>query len=171
MNKEDKTTDDQTTRAPETSAQTHVKLTKKQNFLQGFKFLLFSASAGLIQFSTFALFFEVLHLPEWLSYLISLALSVIYNFTVNRKFTFKSAKNVPLAMMQVIGYYLVFTPLSTWWVDALTNAHWNAYLVEIGTMVINLITEFSFYRFVVYRKHMFTNEAGQAELAKQQTEE
>ena len=135
------------------------------------KFLLFSCSAGVIQFSTFTLFFEVFHLQEWLSYLISLALSVIFNFTVNRKFTFKSAKNVPLAMFQITVYYLIFTPISTWWVDALTNANWNAYLVEIGTMVINLITEFCVYRFIVYRNHMFTNKQGQAELAKQQKEE
>lgn len=96
---------------------------------------------------------------------------MLYNFTVNRKFTFKSAKNVPLAMMQVIAYYLVFTPLSTWWGEALTRAGWNEYIVLFGTMVINLVTEFSFYRFVVYRNHMFTNKQGQAELAKQQTEE
>lgn len=96
---------------------------------------------------------------------------MLYNFTVNRKFTFKSAKNVPLAMMQVIAYYLVFTPLSTWWGEALTRAGWNEYIVLFGTMVINLVTEFSYYRFVVYRKHMFTNKQGQAELAKQQAEE
>ena len=135
------------------------------------KFLLFSCSAGVIQFSTFTLFFEVFHLQEWLSYLISLALSVIFNFTVNRKFTFKSAKNVPLAMFQITVYYLIFTTISTWWVDALTNANWNAYLVEIGTMVINLITEFSVYRFIVFRKDMYTNKEGQAELARMELED
>lgn len=90
---------------------------------------------------------------------------MLFSFTVNRKFTFKSAKNVPLAMMQVIGYYLVFTPLSTWWGEALTRAGWNEYIVLVGTMVINLATEFCFYRFVVYRKHLLTNKAGQRELA------
>ena len=67
-------------------------------------------------------------------------------------------------MFQITVYYLIFTPISTWWVDALTNANWNAYLVEIGTMVINLITEFCVYRFIVYRNHMFTNKEGQKEL-------
>ena len=165
------TTQDQKNRATETGAQTQVKLTKKQNFLQGFKFLLFSASAGIIQAASFTLMNETIRWGYWPSYLIALTLSVVYNFTLNRKFTFKSAKNVPLAMMQVIAYYLVFTPLSTWWGEALTNAGWNEYIVLFGTMVINLVTEFSFYRFVVYKNHMFTNKEGQAELAKQQAAE
>jgi len=148
-----------------------VKLTKKQNFLQGLKFLLFSCSAGLIQMASFTLLNETVRWDYWPSYLIALTLSVLYNFTVNRKFTFKSAKNVPLAMMQVIGYYLVFTPLSTWWGEALTRAGWNEYIVLFGTMVINLVTEFSFYRFVVYRNHLFTNKAGQRELAEMAAEQ
>ena len=74
-------------------------------------------------------------------------------------------------MMQVIAYYLVFTPLSTWWGEALTQAGWNEYIVLFGTMVINLVTEFSYYRFVVYRNHMFTNKQGKEELARQQREE
>lgn len=171
MLSEDRATEqNETNLSQETRANAPVKLTKKQNIIQGFKFLVFSASAGLIQFSTFALFMEVFHLVEWASYLISLVLSVLYNFTVNRKFTFKSAKNVPLAMTQIFIYYLCFTPISTWWMDALTKANWDAYLVEVGTMVINFITEFSVYRFIVYRKHMFTNKQGQAELAKMQEE-
>ncbi len=150
--------------------QAPVKLTKKQNILQGFKFLLFSASAGLIQMASFTLMNETIHWDYWPSYLIALTLSVVYNFTVNRKFTFKSAKNVPLAMTQIIIYYLFFTPLSTWWGEALARAGWNYYIVLFGTMVINFVTEFSVYRFIVYRKHMFTNKEGQAELAKMQVE-
>ena len=150
---------------------TQIRFTKKQNFLQGFKYLLFSASAGIIQAASFALLNETIHWDYWPSYLIALTLSVVYNFTVNRKFTFKSAKNVPLAMTQIFLYYLVFTPLSTWWGEALTQAGWNEYIVLFGTMVINLITEFSVYRFIVFRKHMYTNREGQAELAKQQVEE
>ena len=68
-------------------------------------------------------------------------------------------------MMQIFVSYLVFTPLSTWWGEALTRAGWNEYIVLFGTMVINLITEFSVYRFIVFRKHMYTSEQGQAELA------
>ena len=113
---------------------------------------------------------ELIRWSYWPSYLIALTLSVVYNFTVNRKFTFKSAKNVPLAMMQIIAYYIVFTPLSTWWGEALTQAGWNDYIVLFGTMVINMITEFSVYRFIVFRKHMYTNEQGQAELASMREE-
>ena len=151
-------------------AETPAKLTNRQNFLQGLKYLLFSASAGLIQAASFTLLNETVRWDYWPSYLIALTLSVVYNFTVNRKFTFKSAKNVPLAMMQIFVYYLVFTPLSTWWGEVLTRAGWNEYIVLFGTMVINLITEFSVYRFIVFRNHMFTNAQGQAELAKLQEE-
>ncbi len=148
-----------------------MKLTKRQNFIQGFKFLLFSASAGIIQAASFTLLNETIRWSYWPSYLIALTLSVLYNFTINRKFTFKSAKNVPLAMTQIFIYYLIFTPLSTWWGEALTRAGWNEYIVLFGTMVINLITEFSVYRFIVYRNHMFTNKQGQAELARMEAEE
>ena len=147
-----------------------MKLTKKQNILQALKYLMFTASAGVIQFVSFTLLNETIHWAYWPSYLIALVLSVVYNFTINRKFTFKSAKNVPLAMTQIFIYYLVFTPLSTWWGEALTLAGWNEYIVLFGTMVINLITEFSVYRFIVFRKHMYTNEQGQAELASMREE-
>ncbi len=141
-----------------------VKLTKKQNLMQALKFLLFSISAGAIQVISFTLLNELAHFPYWPAYLIALILSVVYNFTVNRKFTFKSTANVPRAMGLLLLYYAVFTPLSTWWGDALTKASWNEYVVLLGTMVINFITEFSFSRFVIYRKDMFTNEAGKREM-------
>ena len=139
------------------------KLTKRQNAIQALKFLLFSISAGVIEALSFTLLEEVAHLPYWPSYLVALVLSVLYNFTVNRAFTFQSAANVPAAMFKVFCYYLVFTPLSTWWGDAMTNAGWNDYLVLFLTMVTNLITEFLFCRFVVYRNNINTNERGQKE--------
>ena len=140
-----------------------IKLSKKQNAFQFLKFTLFSASAGLIQIGSDTLLFEVFHFPEWISYLIALILSVIYNFTINRKFTFKSAANYPLAMMKVFGYYCVFTPISTWWVDQLTRIGWINIVVVLGTMVINFITEYLFTRFVVYRHSINTNELGKKE--------
>lgn len=148
-----------------------TRLTPKQNFLQSFKFLLFSVSAGIIQTITFTLLNEIVKAPEWLSYLSALVLSVVYNFTLNRKFTFKSANNVPIAMLKVAAFYLVFTPLSTWWVDALTvKAGWNEYLVLAGTMVINFVTEFLYDRFVVFGKSINTNALGKKELEKLQSE-
>ncbi len=137
---------------------TPIKLSKKENFFQFLKFTAFSLTAGIIQIISFTLLTELTDLPYWPSYLIALILSVLYNFTVNRRFTFKSANNIPFAMMQVFGYYLVFTPLSTWWGAALINIGWNEYVVLIGTMVINFITEFLFTRFVVFRKSINTND-------------
>ena len=118
------------------------------------KFVLFSASAGIIQVASFALLNELLHLNYWVSYLVSLGLSVLWNFTLNRKFTFKSAANVPIAMLKVAGFYMVFTPLSTWWTAALTEPTygimWNEYLVLAITMLTNFVTEYLFDRFLVF---------------------
>jgi len=131
---------------------------KKKEFLRTVKFVLFSISAGVIQVVSFTLFEEVFHWIHWLSYMLSLVLSVLWNFTLNRKFTFCSAGNVPLAMAQVAGFYLVFTPLSTWWTAVLTGADvgWNEYLVLALTMIVNFVTEYLFQRFVVFRKTLDT---------------
>ena len=128
---------------------------KRKELIRTLKFTLFSISAGLIQEGTFLLMYNVLHWDYWPSYLISLALSVVYNFTVNRKFTFHSAANVPVAMAKVFGYYCVFTPLSTiggeWLVK---QCGWNGNLVQILTMLLNFVTEFLFTHFVVYGKQV-----------------
>lgn len=124
------------------------------------KFVLFSASAGIIQVGSFTLLNELLHLHYWVAYLISLVLSVAWNFTLNRKFTFKSAANVPIAMLKVAGFYLVFTPLFTWWTAALTEPaygiEWNEYLVLALTMVVNFVTEYLFDRFFVFGNSLDT---------------
>lgn len=131
---------------------------KKNELMRTVKFTLFSISAGIIQIGTFTLMNELLHWDYWVSYLISLVLSVVWNFTFNRKFTFKSAANVPIAMMKVFGYYLVFTPLSTLLEKYLTDTcGWNEYLVTVINMVINFVTEFLFDRFVVFRDSIDTN--------------
>ncbi len=140
-----------------------MKHKKRQSIFRFVKFTLFSASAGLIQIGSFTLLNEIAGLPYWPSYLIALVLSVVYNFTLNRRFTFKSAANYPLAMMKVFLYYCVFTPVSTWWGAALTAIGWNNYIVLIGTMVINFVTEFLFTRFVVYRHSINTNDLGRKE--------
>lgn len=134
-----------------------VKLTPKQTAVQVVKFVFFSAGAGIIQFVTFTLLNEFLKLEYMFCYLTALVLSVLYNFTFNRKFTFKSAANIPIAMLKVALFYCVFTPLSTWWGTALTDAGVQEYLVLAGTMIINLVSEYLYCRFVVYRKSMNTN--------------
>lgn len=133
------------------------RLSGRQRAWQLLKFTLFSISAGLIQIGSFTLLNEATSLPYWPSYLIALVLSVVWNFTFNRRYTFKSAANIPKAMTLVFLYYAVFTPVSTWWVDALTGIGWNEYVVVGGTMIVNFLTEFLFQSLVVFRKTMNTN--------------
>ena len=136
-----------------------AKLSGRQTAWQFIKFTLFSISAGLIQAGAFALLNELTGLPYWPSYLIALVLSVIWNLTFNRRFTFRSSVNMSKAMALVLAYYAVFTPLSTWWGYALTGIGWNEYLVLGGTMVINFVTEYLFQSLVVFRGTMNTNDA------------
>ena len=132
----------------------------KQELLRSLKFVLFSVSAGLIEIGADALLNEVLHMTPWLAYLIALVLSVLWNFTMNRKFTFRSTANVPIAMLKVALYYAVFTPLSTWWTAALTEPAygvcWNEYIVLAITMLANFVTEFLYQRFFVFGKSIDT---------------
>ena len=131
---------------------------KKKEFFRTVKFVLFSVSAGVIQIGSYTLIKEIFHASAQLSHLISLALSVLWNFTLNRKFTFCSASNVPIAMLKTAAFYLVFTPLSTWWTAALTapGVAWNAYIVEALTMLTNFVTEYLYQRFFVFGKSLDT---------------
>jgi putative flippase GtrA len=145
------------------------KLSKKENLAVGVKFLLISFSAGAIQTFSFTLLSELIFHDKgskenpvygW-SYFIALMLSFLWNFTFNRRYTFKSANNVPVAMLKVFGYYCVFTPASVWWGVALTGLNPGSrllyYAVFTGTMAVNCATEFLFQRFVVYRDSIDTN--------------
>lgn len=128
---------------------------KNREFWRVVKFVLFSASAGVIQIGAFALFNELTGWPYWPSYLLSLLLSILWNFTLNRKFTFKSAANVPAAMAKVVAYYCVFTLVTTllgnWLVEGMG---WNEYLVTALNMLLNLSTEYLYQRYVVYRNQV-----------------
>ena len=128
---------------------------KNKEFWRAVKFVLFSISAGVIQMGSFALLNELTQWSYWPCYLISLLLSVLWNFTLNRKFTFQSAANVPVAMMKVLGYYAVFTPVTTILGNYLNGTLlWNEYLVTALNMLLNLSTEYLFQRFVVYGKNV-----------------
>ncbi len=126
-----------------------MKKDKKQLW-QAVKFTLFSASAGIIQVGSFALM-ELFIKSYWISYLTSLVLSILWNFTLNRRYTFKSAANVPVAMAKVFGFYLVFTPLSTWLGHLAEGRGVNDFIVLAVTMIANFVLEFLFCKFVVYR--------------------
>ena len=126
-------------------------MTKKQEIKQVILYTLIAASAGIIQAGSFALFEEVLNMPYWPSYLISLVLSILWNFTINRKYTFKSTSNLPRAMLLVALFYVIFTPLSTIIGDNLTAAGWNDYIVLALTMIVNLVTEFLYQKHIVFK--------------------
>lgn len=126
--------------------------------LRAIKFTLFSISAGVIQIVSFTLLNELSPLSEHISYLIALVLSVLWNFTFNRRYTFQSAGNVPKAMALVALFYCVFTPLSTWLEKTLVGVGWNAYIVTVMNMLINFVTEYLYDKFVVFRRDTDTND-------------
>ena len=128
-----------------------------QNLWQIIKFTLFSASAGIIQVASFAVL-EMLTDSYWFNYLVALTLSVLWNFTFNRRYTFRSDADVKRSMLLVGLFYLVFTPLSTWGGDALARAGWNDFLVLALTMICNFVLEYLYQRFVVYRNTSDTND-------------
>ena len=123
---------------------------RKKELIRAVKFTLFSISAGIIQVLSFTLMNEIFAWSYRVCYFKALVLSVLWNFTLNRNITFRSASNVPIAMLKVAGFYLVFTPLSTWAGGALTEFGWNEYLVLALTMITNFVTEFLFDRFIVF---------------------
>ena len=132
-----------------------------KEMLRVVKFTLFSVSAGLIEMGAFALLNEFLRLPYWVSYLLALILSVLWNFTLNRKFTFQSAANVPVAMGKVAAYYAAFTPLSAWLEHRLTmDLGWNEYLVTAVNMLLTFATEFLYQRVFVFGRTIDTKKAG-----------
>ncbi len=134
--------------------------------IRALKFTIISASAGLIQAGSFVLFnllFKGLDGPIFESeygaqYLLSLLLSVIWNFTINRKYTFKSANNIKTAMLLVFAFYVVFTPLSTWLGILAKGSGVNEYIVVAITMLANFVLEYLYTRFVVYRNSCDTAE-------------
>ena len=132
---------------------------KRKEILRVIKFVLFSVSAGIIEIVSFTLLTQLTDWQYWPRYLIALVLSVLWNFTLNRKFTFKSANNVPLAMMKILAFYCVFTPVTTILGNYLAeNLGWTEYLVTGLNMLMNITTEYLYDRFVVFGKTIDTND-------------
>ena len=127
-------------------------MNKSKEWVRILKFVVFSASAGVIQMGTFALLNELTEWRYWPCYLISLLFSILWNFTFNRRFTFKSNANISRAMLLVLAFYAVFTPATTilgnWLAE---DIHWNEYVVTIINMLLNLSLEYLYQRYVVYR--------------------
>lgn len=132
---------------------------RHKELLRSLKFLLFSISAGVIEVAAFSLLNELTGWSYWPCYLIALVLSVLWNFTLNRRYTFQSASNVPAAMIKVFAFYCVFTPASTVLGNFLAESlHWNEYLVTVINMAANFTLEFLYDRFFVFRDSLDTNE-------------
>ncbi|MFQ9115637.1 GtrA family protein [Eubacterium sp.] len=130
---------------------------KKKEFIRMSKFLIFSISAGVIEAAVFALLNELTNLPYWPCYLSALVLSVVWNFTLNRQFTFKAANNIPVAMAKVAVFYVIFTPITTVGGNYLVETMgWNEYLVTAMNMVLNFATEYVYDRFFVFGKMIDT---------------
>ncbi|NCC68669.1 MAG: GtrA family protein [Clostridia bacterium] len=137
---------------------------KRKEFWRAIKFVLFSISAGVIEMGSYALMYNLLNITHWVSYLTALVLSVLWNFTLNRRFTFKSVANVPIAMLKVFGYYCVFTPVTVLggkYLEGVVGMDGN--IVTLICMALNLITEFLFDKYVVYRGSMDTNDLAKKE--------
>lgn len=130
---------------------------KKKEIFRVIKFTLFSASAGIIELGSFSLLEWLTPLPYWPKYLIALILSVLWNFTLNRNFTFKAANNIPVAMLKVALFYAVFTPASTWAGSYLAETlKWNDFIVTILNMLANFVLEYLYDRFFVFGKALDT---------------
>ena len=131
---------------------------KKKEVLRVVKFVMFSISAGIIEIVSFTILNEFTGWKYWPCYLIALILSVLWNFTLNSKFTFKSASNVPVAMAKIALFYCVFTPVTTIMGNYLAeDLLWNDYIVTGINMGLNITTEYLYDRFVVFRKSIDTN--------------
>lgn len=126
----------------------------KKELLRMIKFTLFSISAGVIEAGVFALLNELTSWSYWPCYLIALVLSVVWNFTLNRRFTFQSAVNVPVAMVKTLLFYAVFTPASTLLGQWLADKGWNEYLVTGLNMALNFVLEYLYQRYFVFAKHV-----------------
>ncbi|MCR4588633.1 MAG: GtrA family protein [Lachnospiraceae bacterium] len=136
----------------------------KKELLRAIKFGLFSISAGVIEMAAFALLESCTDWPYWPCYLIALVLSVIWNFTLNRQYTFQSANNIPVAMMKVALFYAVFTPVSTIAGNFLAEScGWNDYLVTILNMCCNFVLEYLYDRYFVFGGSIDTNKRAKKE--------
>ncbi len=139
------------------------KIKARQELVRMFKFVLCMISAGAIQMGLFSLLHYSFSIAEWLAHGMALVVSVIWSFTINRKFTFKSANNVPVAMVKVGIYNVVLLVTSMWWTAKLANTGMEGAWIEVINLLINFVTEMIYDRFVVFGKSINTNEAGKKE--------
>jgi len=143
-------------------------MSENKNLWQMIKFTLFSISAGVIQEGLYLILFNALGLSYWFSYLVSLVASVLWNFTFNRRYTFRSDADVKRSMLLVALFYVVFTPVTMLGGQWLVNRGLNGNVVQIGTMLLNFVLEYLYQRFVVYRGRIDTNDVAKRAERRQQ---
>lgn len=132
---------------------------KRQEILRFIKFTLFSLSAGIIEILVFTLLNELTPWGYWACYLPALVLSVVWNYTLNRRYTFRSDCSYTRQLLMALLFYAVFTPVSTLGGDYLADTlGWNEYLVTAINMIANFVLEFLYDKYVVFRGLVDTNE-------------
>lgn len=156
------------------AAAAEEKKAKRKTAVQVLKYAVCTASAGILQFVSFTILqavipenigtiyfiVEDMSLATFIATTIALALSILWNFTINRKFTFKAAGNVARAMILAFLFYVPFYPFQTWYVHtvkmALGNTDAAGLLAEATVMLINGVLEFCWQKFFIYRKEADT---------------
>lgn len=154
-------------------AEKNAKREKRKGVMQFIKYALCAASAGIIQIVLFSILqavipsngktihfiVEDMDLVTFIATTVALCASILWNFTFNRKFTFKDAGNVPKAMILAFLFYVPFYPFQTWYVHTIKSLLVEAIgtdgagIIAEGTvMIINFALEFMWQKFVVFRK-------------------
>ncbi len=134
-------------------------MNNKKELIRKIKFTLFSISAGIVEIGLFTLLDSITNWDYWICYLPALIASVIWNFTLNREYTFKSTNNIPIAMLKVTIFYLIFTPFSTILGNYLAEVlHWNEFLVTGINMLLNFILEYLYDEYYVFKGTIDTKE-------------
>ncbi len=147
----------QTDAAQEAPVSKDAPLNSREGFKQAVKFTLLSISAGGIEALSFVALDALTPLPYEVKHVISIVLSVLWNFTLNRRYTFKSANNVPIAMLKVGLFYAMFIPLTAWLGRLAAGAGVNEYIIKGSTMLLNFVGEFLWWKLIVFRGSENTN--------------
>lgn len=162
---------------------------KNKEFLRTLKYALIAVSAGVIQFVSSTVLKLILdatglagqrmhfitdtETTAFISETVGLVLSVLWNCTFNRKYTFKAANNIPVAMCLALVFYVPFYPFQIWYMATVQNGLanigiWGFIISLITCMIINGVLEFLWQRFVVFRKSLDTNNSAKKEEQQQE---
>lgn len=124
-------------------------------FTNFYSFLYFSLGAGVIKLVSFLLLSlidsghgAVLVLAE----IVSVVLSGLFNFTWNRKFTFRSTNNIVPGMFLYGLYSLIATPAVASFIVDLTRRGWADWLAKAMKMALHFILDSLYCKFVIFRQ-------------------